>query len=78
MNDLLAQLVLFQETIIVCSLFWLFCAVVTAFLAANRGLDSFKWFAVGLFIGPFAFWPVIRSVSDVKGNTNETVAKRKA
>ncbi|MDQ5986435.1 MAG: hypothetical protein CSYNP_02159 [Syntrophus sp. SKADARSKE-3] len=78
MNDLLAQLVLFQETIIVCAMFWLFCAAVTAFLAANRGLDSFKWFAVGLLIGPFAFWVVLRSASNVKGNMNESVAKRKA
>ena len=41
--------------------FWIFCAAVTAFLAANRGRNSFKWFALGLLIGPVAFlcvvWP---------------------
>jgi len=43
------------------AVFWIFCAVVTAFIAANRGRNSFKWFALGLLIGPFAFifaaWP---------------------
>ncbi len=34
---------------------WLFCAIVSASIAANKGRSGFGWFCLGLLFGPFAF-----------------------
>ncbi|MDD5169634.1 MAG: hypothetical protein PHN75_12510 [Syntrophales bacterium] len=58
-------------------LFWALFAVVTAFLAANRGKNSFKWFALGLLLGPLAFMLAVRPSSVAKGNPDEQAESKK-
>ncbi len=70
--DLFSGLCRLDDSLRMFALFWLFCAVVTAFLAANRGQNSFKWFALGLLIGPLAFVLVVRPSNAQKGDRHET------
>jgi hypothetical protein len=66
-----------NESAIIMGLFWLFCAAATAMLASTRGRNSFKWFAWGLLMGPFAFVLAIQPSPAAEGNPDETTKKEK-
>ncbi len=34
---------------------WLFCAIVSAVIAKNKGRSGFGWFILGALVGPFGF-----------------------
>ena len=65
-TDWFSQLQAYGETIVIFGLFWFLCAAATAFLASTRGKDSFKWFALGLLVGPLAFVFAVRPASVTK------------
>lgn len=65
------------ETIFIVGLFWLLCASAAAFLASTRGKNSFKWFALGLLIGPLAFVFAARPASITKEQYEKKSASSK-
>jgi len=55
---------------------WLFCAIVSAIIAANKGRSGVGWFFLGLLIGPFAFavalLPAVQKQGTGAGNAGGT------
>jgi len=36
-------------------IFWIFCAIISAVIASNKGRSGVGWFFLGLLFGPFGF-----------------------
>jgi hypothetical protein len=63
-------------TLVVIGIF-LFCAIVSAVVAENKGRSRVGWFFLGLFIGPFAFAVALLPAIQKDQSTEVTDALRK-
>ena len=49
---------------------WLFCAIVSAVLASNKGRSGAGWFFLGLIVGPFGF--IVAALPPIKKDAQNT------